>query len=209
MSIDCNIATVIWGNQPGVAQVSATSFCLSQTVTSSSGLIDVVSTVGFDFGEYCFPEEPGYFYAPTNTFFPAGIHQINFVSSRGCDSLVTLSVVEFNTPPNFINATLCDGESIVIAGNTYDFPTTDVITLPNATQYGCDSVIVVTIEASPMIFVSSSIDDANCNTCNGRIDLNVSGGVPPYFYEWSNGQVIEGRSTSITMPSVSASSLPK
>ncbi len=46
----------------------------------------------------------------------------------------------------------------------------------------------VTIEAPPAITFNDSINNAGCATCNdGSIDINATGGTPPFTYQWNNG----------------------
>lgn len=56
---------------------------------------------------------------------------------------------------------------------------------------GCQSVsrnYIVRSPASPITFSSISITDATCfGESNGSISLNVTGGTPPYEFDWNNG----------------------
>ena len=58
---------------------------------------------------------------------------------------------------------------------------------------GCQEIIPAEIQEKPLIV--RWVDDINNIKCSGEttgsIDINVSGGVPPYSYQWSNGQTTE------------------
>ncbi len=54
---------------------------------------------------------------------------------------------------------------------------------------GCSTTVSVTINAPAKLAIAFNKTDAGCGTCtNGSADANVSGGVNPYTYSWSNGQ---------------------
>jgi len=57
---------------------------------------------------------------------------------------------------------------------------------------GCTRNQFVNVPAGPnFIQVSSSVTPSQCGAANGSINVNVSGGVGPYTYNWSNGQTTE------------------
>lgn len=75
-----------------------------------------------------------------------------------------------------------------ITQDIIDIPAGDY-TLTITEGNGCVSTISASIEEPPL-FVSEIVKytDILCNgDKKGSIELNVSGGVPPYKYEWSNG----------------------
>ncbi|MEM1320302.1 MAG: T9SS type A sorting domain-containing protein [Bacteroidota bacterium] len=189
--LDCNGASVIWGDQSGPVTVTAESACIGQATTSPPLFITVGSTTSTTTGSYCFPEESGFFYAPTDSFYTAGVYDINLLASNGCDSIVTLIVEEESSLLNTIDVTLCPGEEIEINGVFYNSPIDTLITLPDASSSGCDSSISLIVTIASDIEVSATTLDAQCGACVGQIDLSVSGGIPPYTFLWSNNSITE------------------
>src|SRR5690606_11651628 len=61
---------------------------------------------------------------------------------------------------------------------------------------GCQEIIPAEVQEKPLIV--RWIDDIGNIRCNGdttgSVDINVSGGVPPYSYQWSNGATTEDSS---------------
>jgi outer membrane protein OmpA-like peptidoglycan-associated protein len=59
--------------------------------------------------------------------------------------------------------------------------------------FGCQEIIPAEIQEKPLIV--RWVDDIKNIKCSGEstgsVDINVSGGVPPYTYQWSNGQTTE------------------
>lgn len=55
-------------------------------------------------------------------------------------------------------------------------------------SYGCPDTLEIEVKQPPKLIVTvDSVNDILCyGYKNGRIDVSVSGGVPPYVYNWSN-----------------------
>ena len=69
-----------------------------------------------------------------------------------------------------------------VAAGTYDVDITDMD--------GCVISTSATVDEPPIIDISViSVSPATCNQDNGSIDIEVQGGVPPYTYLWSNGDM--------------------
>jgi len=94
----------------------------------------------------------------TNT---PGVYVNNFLTSRGCDSIITTNLV-VNPTYNFIyNPEICIGES-------YTLPDGSVTTVSGTNNYfyatglGCDSNITVNLTVHPLPVVAWVIDDIFC-----------------------------------------------
>jgi gliding motility-associated-like protein len=86
------------------------------------------------------------------------------------------------TPPYTVNWSHTSDTSLVqqnLPAGAYNVTVSDM--------YGCTSVATISIAQPPQLSLTytSVIHCANDN--NGQITLNVSGGVSPYTYSWSNG----------------------
>ena len=82
--------------------------------------------------------------APTGTAILPG------ASVNGCDSIVDVALSFYAPATETVTETICPGDSRVVGGQTFDFnnPTGEV-TLPGASQNGCDSVITVALDFFP------------------------------------------------------------
>lgn len=132
-------------------------------------------------------------------------------NAGGCSSTAYVSVSV--SQPMTINTSstnvLCFGQnsgtaSVVATGGimpyTYSWSngnTTSALSGVNAGSYtltvsdaaNCISspVVIGIAEPSPISYTLTTVD-ANCNQSNGSAILNVTGGLSPYTYSWSNGQ---------------------
>jgi len=186
LTIDCTTATVLWGNQPGNVTVTAVNDN-GNSSTSDPTFIDVNMPMGFESGSYCFPEEPGYFHVGTNTYFPGGTWQLPLSTASGCDSLVTLEVIEYVSTPGFFFLEICDGDSLNINGEIFTATGTYQQVLPGATVNGCDSTLVIVVASGSFSFAPPVITDASCGLCNGAIDLQLICTQAPLNITWSGG----------------------
>ncbi|GIV34939.1 MAG: hypothetical protein KatS3mg031_2474 [Chitinophagales bacterium] len=94
--------------------------------------------------------------------------------------------VSGGTPPysyNWSDGAVSEDQSGLVAGN---------YTLTVSDDSGCVATLNVTISEPTPLQVSSTQVDVGCHGGNsGSIDVTVSGGTPPYSYNWSNGAVSE------------------
>ncbi len=99
--------------------------------------------------------------------FPAdGTYELCVTAANVCDQAdPTCTTITVHTPqPLFIDETICDGDSIVVAGES--LTTTGDYEFHITTFNGCDSAIFVTLEVLPQ--ASEFID---INLCNGETFL--------------------------------------
>ncbi|HEX2616324.1 MAG TPA: SprB repeat-containing protein, partial [Flavobacteriales bacterium] len=139
-------------------------------------------------------------------------YALTVTDANGCDSTVTFSVLSFQPilPNEIVQATTCAGRcdgSIELAPSGGNGPyvinwnpvpgngqgsliATDLCvgsyqaTITDAD--GCDTVLVVAINAPPPANVTSTVQQVTCNgACNGRIDVVATGGSGTFNYIWS------------------------
>ncbi|MEM8909183.1 MAG: PKD domain-containing protein, partial [Bacteroidota bacterium] len=120
---------------------------------------------------------------------PMGTELLPGASVNGCDSMIIIDLMfqqvdTVTLPPQL----LCEGDSIVINGITYNVNNTsgtEVLT----NQAGCDSLVVeisVTILETPTIAQVITVDGDCEGSNNGSISLSVTGGAGGYIYLWSD-----------------------
>ncbi len=109
----------------------------------------------------------------------AGTYSVTLSTSNGCDSVVQTMLNYFPEIPITVEKEfICHDDP----ANTGIFDV--VLTSSN----GCDSLVRSIVERLDSISVGSVTIVADNGGANGSISLNsVSGGIPPYQFEWSNG----------------------
>ncbi len=141
----------------------------------------------------------------------AGAHTINITDANGCTQVVNFSIntdigpsdaIVSTTAPSCFNTN--DGSATVtpVGGTTpytylwlHDGSTTNSLSNLSAGSYfllisdskGCSRNIEVQITGPSELILSETIKAASCNVspCDGEARVNVSGGVSPYTYSWS------------------------
>ncbi|MBK8442090.1 MAG: gliding motility-associated C-terminal domain-containing protein [Sphingobacteriales bacterium] len=108
-----------------------------------------------------------------------------FVASNGCDSLVTVTVVETENLSGILELAICEGESVTFQGLELSGGDTQVF--PFVASNGCDSLVTVTVVETENL--SGTLELATCEgesvTFQG---LELSGGDTQVFpFVASNG----------------------
>jgi gliding motility-associated-like protein len=174
------------------------------------GTADVTATGGS--GNYTYLWTPGGQTTSNVTALCAGSYMVEVTdATTGCVSFASITVDEPDSTyfsfPNIVNATCggtCDGEATVImtggmlpysytwtSGGTTDNETalcagTWQVTVTDASS--CVDTLSITITEPPIIVITvDQVTDATCiNTNDGSIDVTVTGGTPPYAYDWTS-----------------------
>ncbi len=83
-----------------------------------------------------------------STFYNAGSYQVVLTNTFGCDSIIEVEIMELSVDTTYQQASICAGDSIVIANSTFYNAGSYQVVLTNT--FGCDSIIEVEIMALPV-----------------------------------------------------------
>ncbi|GIV42269.1 MAG: hypothetical protein KatS3mg034_1579 [Vicingaceae bacterium] len=196
-------------NEPPAMNISF----ISSNVTCyglCNGSINTTVTGGV--APYTYSWSPGGQNTPNISGLCAGWHILTVTDAFGCqrkDSVFISEPNQLNANATFTNVSCngnCDGTATALpTGGTppYTFlwtpgnQTTQSISNLCGGQYivtvtdnnGCTDKDTVNIVNPQVLNVTTSQTAASCGSiCNGTATANVSGGTPPYTFNWSNGQ---------------------
>jgi len=182
----CNgsvIATVVGGN-PLYAYVwssgaTDTTFATTDTLTTLCALgytLTVTDSNGcFDTGTVTLTQ-------PTQLI--PNITTGNISCFGICDGLSESSPTGGTAPYTFAwNTGSVDSMIINLCPGTYTVIVTD--------SFGCTSALPDTIVQAAAVLSNAIITNATCGLCDGQVVLSPSGGIAPYIFLWSNGQIID------------------
>ncbi|NBC07010.1 MAG: hypothetical protein GVY26_07440, partial [Bacteroidetes bacterium] len=107
-----------------------------------------------------------------NEAMPMGVDTIPNGSASGCDSVINVTLTFFDLDTADLEVELCQGESLVVNGTTYDeaMPTgTEVF--PAANANGCDSIInvMLTFTAPDTNFLTPQLCPGDSLVVNGTV----------------------------------------
>ena len=193
LSQDCNMATVIWGSNGGPVTVTAWNMANPSGNTSLPTFIDLPTYEGFDGGEYCFPDDPGWFHPGSGTYYPSGDFDIPMMTAAGCDSIVHVSVIERTSPINVVYEQICEGSATCpIGGVVIDQTVAGIqLLLPGMSAFGCDSLIIATVDVIANETAIMEPDTLNCETLVDGVPLiaePVPGG--EYLWDTNDGNIV-------------------
>lgn len=156
-----------------------------------------------------------------------GTYTVTVTDTTGCTANGTFTIHQTASPviagisnqSNLLCSNACNGSATATAtggaaGYTYSWNTTPQQTSATANNLcignhtvtvtdaaGCAADTVITITAPAPIASTLTLTNASCNSNNdASATINASGGIPPYTYQWSNGQTnpsINGLSAGI------------
>ncbi len=193
LDLDCNMATVIWGSNSGPVTVTAWNQSNPLGITSDPTFIDVPTYEGWDGGEFCFPDDLGWYHSGTDTYYPGGDFDIPMMTPAGCDSTVHISVIQRSSEINVVYEQICEGSSTCSIGGIVISQAVGgmQILIPDASAFGCDSIIIATVD---VISGETSIldpDTLNCDTPSDGMPL-AADPVPGAEYQWftTDGNIV-------------------
>nr|MDA3909900.1 gliding motility-associated C-terminal domain-containing protein [Bacteroidales bacterium] len=145
----------------------------------------------------------------------AGTYSVTVYDGNSCSAVASVTINENPTVTASISAFndatiagVCDGDATVLAGGgdgTYTYLWSDSQNTATATGLcagtytvtvydgnGCSAITSVVIEEPDALVLSIVGTDVTCNgDCDGESTVTPTGGVAPYSYIWSNGQITQ------------------
>ncbi len=139
---------------------------------------------------------------PTPEVTPSGTYTVSAIDIHGCSSTSTVTITEpdslgvtNNTPEVCFGGTTTP--EVEVSGGTPPYVLTwseeDISALPQGDYLlqvsdgnNCTSDFTISIMQGSEISIVSIVLEAN-EGLNGTIQLDISGGFPPYSYQWSTG----------------------
>lgn len=112
-----------------------------------------------------------------DSLYSSGLYLDTLQAVNTCDSVVKLNLTLNYTSSSLTTQTICEGDSIKFGSGTYSIAGLYSDTLQSG--IGCDSISTLDLVVTDLIV---SIDTSQLN-----LVTNISGGMGPYNYFWSNG----------------------
>ncbi|HXH20108.1 MAG TPA: gliding motility-associated C-terminal domain-containing protein, partial [Chitinophagales bacterium] len=195
--------------EPAAIAVNATSITDNLCHGDSTGAIQIVAHGGT--APYSYSWSNG-ITAQNISAVPAGTYAVTVTDAKGCAGGETFELLQ----PDELIVSIADvlhakcnagndGEiKVSVSGGTppYLFKWSNGASAQNISalpagvyavtvsdvNYCKDSASAEVKEAASLSIITTQVADALCNDAsNGSIDISVSGGTPPYSYNWSNG----------------------
>src|SRR5690606_22963264 len=93
-----------------------------------------------------------------NTYNSTQTVTATFISTGGCDSIVTLNLTVLPVLTNALYDTICQGQTYSFNGNTYN--STQTVTATFSSTGGCDSIVTLNLTVLPAL--TSTVYDTIC-----------------------------------------------
>lgn len=178
-------ATDIFGQAVGDAGTYAQQFMAQNGCDSLHTItLTVLDTLAsFEERQICANESTDIFGQPTNE---PGTYQQVFSAQNGCDSTHYIALEVLPVYATAEEVFLCEGDSVLVFGTfvTEGGVYEDTFTAVN----GCDSVHTITVDQNPPIGLDLSLVPSCLGQATGSASAAISGGTPPYTYQWSTGE---------------------
>jgi len=134
-------------------------------------------------------------------------YTVTGTSTAGCTGTATVSVTVNPLPTVSASASpaaICSGASSVLTASgasTYSWSgglgtgasktvtpsATTTYTVTGTSTAGCTGTATVTVTVNPLPTINYTTTQSHCGQSDGNIITNVTSGIPPYVYQWSNG----------------------
>ncbi len=134
----------------------------------------------------------------SQTFSSTGNYTVHLLTSKGCDSTVNVSLTVNPVKSTNISQTICEGQSVVIGGQT--FPNTGVYSVKLQSSVGCDSTVILNLTVNPQLTVDVTATPSQNDICAGTsvtfTATPTNGGVAPQYQWYLNGAPVGTNSTT-------------
>jgi gliding motility-associated-like protein len=108
---------------------------------------------------------------------------------NGCDSLIITNVVAFPFLFTEYSDFACEGEPYVLPDGSAA-TTEGIYPVQLTSQFGCDSIVQVTVDFTPMVMVSIIPEADSLELCQGDTALLIADGAMTYTWESSDGVLL-------------------
>lgn len=117
------------------------------------------------------------------TILPGTVQLFNLSTIHGCDSTIYVNVIAKDTFATAESVTICPGTSYSIFGQNQSVA--GIYAKTFTAINGCDSTHTVELIVQPLISVAIEADSSCLNEPTGSLEAMVTGGEPPFQYQWS------------------------
>ncbi|MBI5916422.1 MAG: T9SS type A sorting domain-containing protein [Bacteroidetes bacterium] len=166
---------------PGLGCFATAPSCMSVTVAP------IPNPAGFASDIIC----TGDVYVAPNgeAFFFGGVHDVHYVTSQGCDSIVKLTLTQLQPDYDVIVKQACEGTCVEFKGETICETGTYEEVLTN--QFGCDSTTLLFFISVPVEAKITGADTIDCIKTSIVLSGATSPGGANMTYMWKrNGQPV-------------------
>jgi gliding motility-associated-like protein len=108
---------------------------------------------------------------------------------NGCDSLIITNVVAFPFLFTEYSDFACEGEPYFLPDGSAA-TTEGIYPVELTSQFGCDSIVQVTVDFTPMVMVSIIPEADSLELCQGDTTLLIADGAMTYTWESSDGVLL-------------------
>ena len=186
---------------PGLHELCVSAYNVCDTSAPSCYMVSVLpSSSSSETASIC---SGGCLIFGDTTICNDGVYVIHFTGVEGCDSIVTLTVLEQSFVETNLSTTICSTDSVEVGQSWFHLQGLYEITL--TTSSGCDSIIHLDLQT-----ITCEIDgqvDARpivcAGTASGELTIEVFTGNPPFEFTWQqagNANAGSGTLTDINIP---------
>jgi len=115
---------------------------------------------------------------------------LTVTDSNGCTASTCHTIAFYPSSQHIIYDTICHGHFTVIAQDSFYQQGQYEIVLPRANAHGCDSIIELHLFTLPPIQLLDTLIIHDDGTHQGAISIALTGGSPPYTYQWNTGDTL-------------------